>query len=152
MGLAATTKGHKSKFWPTNKTKYVGNSMPLIARSMWERKFMIWADLNPNVLEWASESVVVLYESPIDGERHRYIPDFVLKVRDAKGGTRIIMVEVKPYKQTIPPRAKRKTKRLLLEQAIYETNDAKWKAAQAFCEARGWEFRIMTEYDLGLRK
>jgi hypothetical protein len=34
------------------------------------------------------------------------------------------------------------------DKAAYVINDAKWKAAQAFCAARNLTFRVMTEYDL----
>jgi hypothetical protein len=30
-------------------------------------------------------------------------------------------------------------------------NEAKWKAATAYCEERGWKFKIFTEKELGLK-
>jgi hypothetical protein len=33
----------------------------------------------------------------------------------------------------------------------YAKNQAKWKAAIDFCEDRKWQFKILTEDDLGIR-
>ena len=62
------------------------------------------------------------------------------------------VVEVKPYKQTRPPKTrKRKTKSYLTECVTYAVNQAKWKAAKEFCEDHRIEFKVVTEKDLGIR-
>jgi hypothetical protein len=61
-----------------------------------------------------------------------------------------MMVEVKPYSQTIQPK-KTKGKReqtFLMEVETYTKNEAKWKAARHYCNERGWLFRIVTEKEL----
>ena len=65
---------YKGKFRPTNRTKYKGDPDNIIYRSLWERQVMKDLDLNVNVVEWASEEIVIPYRSPIDGKMHRYFP------------------------------------------------------------------------------
>ena len=74
-------KPYKGKFNPTDPKKYAGNSRNIIYRSLWERQCMVYFDRNENVLEWASEEVIIPYVSPLDGKVHRYFPDFIVKVR-----------------------------------------------------------------------
>ena len=44
----------------------------------------------------------------------------------------------------------RRTKNVLIAEAMFEQNQAKWQAAREFCLDQGWEFRIMTEKELGV--
>jgi hypothetical protein len=60
------------------------------------------------------------------------------------------VVEVKPEAQTKKPTQKRKTKNFLRESIAYVVNQMKWKAADEFCQTHGWEFKIITEKDLGI--
>jgi 4-hydroxyphenylpyruvate dioxygenase-like putative hemolysin len=60
------------------------------------------------------------------------------------------MIEVKPEKETKPPVQKRKTKRYIQESVTYIINQSKWKAATEFCKDHGWEFKVVTEKDLGI--
>ena len=46
---------YKGIYRPSNPKKYKGDSKNIIYRSLWERKFMNYCDLNENILEWASE-------------------------------------------------------------------------------------------------
>ena len=46
---------YKGIYRPSNPKKYKGDHRNIIYRSLWERKFMNYCDLNENVLEWASE-------------------------------------------------------------------------------------------------
>ena len=57
-------------------------------------------DLNVNVVEWASEEIVIPYRYPIDGKMHRYFPDFYVKT--SKGEK--FLIEVKPKTQPKPPK------------------------------------------------
>jgi len=60
-------------------------------------------------------------------------------------------IEVKPLRQcSPPPKPKRQTKKYLNEAYEYAKNQAKWKAAQEFCADRMWEFKVMTEKELGI--
>ena len=110
---------------------------------------MKYFDHNPNIVEWASEELFVPYKNPIDGKMHRYFPDFVIKARQTGGKLQTIMIEVKPYKQTLSPTIqKRKTKRYLNEVKTFAINTYKWEAAQSFCDDRMWKFQILTEKEL----
>ncbi len=142
---------HKSKYTPRNPEKYVGDVANIICRSSWERKFCIWADITPSVLNWASEETIVPYISPVDNRPHRYFVDFMIKVRVRDGSIKTYAIEIKPLGQTQPPKGKRNSKRLLEEHATYAVNCAKWEAADAFFKKRGIEFQILTERELGIK-
>ena len=45
---------------------------------------------------------------------------------------------------------KKKSKKYLSEMKTYAVNEAKWKAAQEYCDDRRYEFKIITEKELGL--
>jgi len=61
------------------------------------------------------------------------------------------VIEVKPKKQTVPPKQpKRKTKNWLYEMKTYSVNQAKWAAADEWCRSRDMEFKVITEAELGI--
>ena len=63
------------------------------------------------------------------------------------------IIEIKPKKQTVEPKMKkRKTKGYIYEVYEYAKNQAKWKAAEEFCKDRMWEFKVLTEDELGIKK
>ena len=143
---------YKGKYRPTNPKKYKGDPTNIIYRSLWERKFMCYCDLNDNILEWGSEEFFIPYRSPLDNRVHRYFPDFYIKYRKSNGSICRSIIEVKPDKQTRPPKKpKRQTKGYLYEVTQYVKNEAKWDAAKEFCKDRLWEFRIFTEKELGVK-
>ena len=105
---------------------------------------MEWCDSHPSVEEWASEEIIIPYISPVDGKRHRYFPDFYVKV-----GNKKYIAEVKPLRQTKEPKTqKRNTKKYISEVMTYAVNQAKFKAADEFCKDHGWEFMVVTEKEL----
>lgn len=112
---------------------------------------MVYCDKNENILEWGSEEIALPYRSPLDGRIHRYFPDFYIKVKESNGHIKKYLVEIKPKKQTVEPKVqKRKTKSYIYEVTEWVRNQAKWKAAQSFCEDRQWEFKVITEDELGI--
>lgn len=135
---------YRGRFTPKNPAKYAGNVNNIIWRSLWERRFMRFCDDTPGVLKWASEELIIPYVSPVDGQLHRYFPDFLIEVK-TKTGVRIFLIEVKPKKQSQMPTAKRKTRKHLREVVTYSVNQAKWEAAQTYCKQRGWTFLVVTE-------
>lgn len=142
---------YSGRFTPKNPQKYVGDANNIIYRSSWECKVMSWLDRNDNIVSWASEELIIPYISPVDGRRHRYFPDFLVKVKTRDGSVRTMILEVKPKKQTEKPeQRKRITKQYINEVATWGVNQAKWKAATEFCLDRGWEFKILTEEHLGI--
>ena len=62
---------------------------------------MVYCDLNENT-EW--EVIIIPYRSPVDGKVHRYFPDFYIKVTESMGYTKKYIIEIKPKKQTAPPK------------------------------------------------
>lgn len=140
---------YSGRYIPTNIKKYKGDSSKVYYRSLWERKFMVYCDRNEAILEWGSEEVIIPYISPLDGRRHRYFPDFYIKVRQKDGSIKKILIEVKPKKYCSPPTSTRKTKRFVQEVRQWGVNQAKWEAAIEWCNDRGIEFKILTEDHLG---
>ena len=135
---------YRGKYTPSFPAKYRGDVRDIVYRSSWEYKFMKWCDNTASVSEWGSEEIIIPYISPVDGRRHRYFPDFYVKVANKK-----YIVEVKPFKQTLEPKTqKRVTKRYINEVVTYSVNQAKWKAAREFCKDHSLEFMLITEKEL----
>ena len=84
---------HKGVFKPKNPKKYVGDSNNIVYRSSWEKKFMLYCDRNKDIVEWASEEIVIPYVSPVDHRPHRYFPDFYIKVKQHNGGVKKMIIE-----------------------------------------------------------
>ena len=147
---------YKGRFKPTNPGKYKGDPTKIIYRSLWELKVMRRLDQHPDIIEWQSEELAISYLNPVKGKTSRYFPDFVVKKRVGDNKYQVIMIEVKPKKQTMPPDPSRRnntptgrvSRRYLNEAATYAINEAKWKAAQRYCKERGWIFQIMTETEI----
>lgn len=139
-------------FIPKNPNKYIGDPNNIIYRSDWERKICNYCDIQPDILKWNSEGIVIEYFYTGDKKVHRYFIDFYIESKKEK-----LLVEVKPYKETIlPNEPKRKTKkamtRYLNEIMIYEKNMCKWEAAKIFAKKNGMKFTIWDEYKLGIKK
>ena len=143
---------NKGKFKPKNPKKYNGNPSKIVYRSSWEARCMNYFDQNDNIIWWASEEVIVPYKHPMDGRYHRYFPAFIIKVRQKNGQSKTMMIEIKPEYQKIgPKKQKRKTQRYIKEVVTYAVNQAKWEAAEDYCADRRWEFKVLTENDLGIK-
>jgi len=143
---------YKGKFRPINPKKYKGDPSNVIYRSRWELVLMKKLDEHPDVLEWSSEEIVIPYRSPIDGKLHRYFPDFYVKRKNREGVIESIIIEVKPYAQTLEPKVQSNiTKRYIQEVHTYGINKSKWTQAQEYCKDRGWKFMIITEHELGIK-
>jgi hypothetical protein len=80
---------------------------------------------------------------------HRYYIDNVVLIKE---GDKIgkYLIEIKPKSQTIAPVPSKRKKQstMLYEQIAFAKNTAKWKAAEQFCEAKGYKFQILTEEEL----
>ncbi len=142
---------HKRKYTPANPQKYAGDPTVIFMRSSWETRFALWCDHNPNVVKWVSEEIVIPYRCPTDNKIHRYFVDFKIQIKDKDGNIKTYLIEVKPSKQLVPPEYPgRKTQRYLVESAMFIKNQAKWSAARSYASDRKWEFKIITEHELGL--
>ena len=50
-----------------------------------------------------------------------------------------------------PTNPKKRTKSWAYSVKMWAINQAKWKAADEYCKNRNYEFKIMTEDDLGIK-
>jgi hypothetical protein len=143
---------HKRLYKPLFPEKYAGDPTNVVMRSSWETQFALWCDKNPAVVKWSSEETVVPYRCPTDDRIHRYFIDFKIQIRNKEGLLKTYLIEVKPSKQTQPPvYPGRNTQRYITESMTFIKNQAKWKAANEYAKDRGYEFKIITEYELGLK-
>lgn len=137
---------YKGKYNIKNIKKYKGDPTNVTYRSLWERKFMKYCDENLNIIEWSSEEIIIPYRSPIDRKIHRYYPDFWVKLRRNDKKIECFLIEIKPKKQTIPPKKPSSmTQKYIKEAYTYGINEAKWNAAKEYCKDRNWKFQIITE-------
>ncbi len=65
------------------------------------------------------------------GEQHKYFPDLSIQFADGH----IEIWEIKPANQT-----------------LLDKNEAKWAAANNYCQIRGWQFIVITEVGIGKLK
>ena len=140
----------QGKFTPRNPHKYVGDLSNIVYRSSWERKFLDWCDRNPSVVQYNSEGIIIPYFSQADNKNRRYFVDFIIKMKKDDGSLVTLLIEIKPYHETVPPKATRKTKRYLEMCHTYQVNQDKWHAAEKWAAQNGCVFRVMDQYDLGI--
>ena len=141
---------YKGKYTPEHPAKYMGNSSNIIYRSMWERRCMKYFDVNPSVLQWASEEISIPYYDSMTKKVRKYFPDFLIKVKTANGEDKTHLIEVKPSKDLRPPvggRGKKKST-LLYEMKTYQMNRDKFASARKWCDERGIIFDVWTEKHL----
>ena len=149
--LQKNSKFRQGVYKPKNINKYVGKGNP-VYRSGWELKFFRWCDDNVNVVEWASESIIIPYVSPLDGKVHRYYTDGVVALKEGDAITKYI-IEIKPSSQVLPPKPGKKRKSTMVyENSRWVQNQAKWSAAREWCQKKNYSFKILTETELGLNK
>jgi hypothetical protein len=130
--------------------KYVGNLNEIVSRSSWETRFLNWLDANKNVVLYSSETLVIPYISPIDNKPHRYFVDFIAKIKNRNDEIKTYAIEIKPKHETLPPVMKKNKATYAEALKTFLINQAKWKAATAFCRSKGIEFIVLTEDDLGI--
>lgn len=139
-------------FKPSNPEKYKGDISNIVYRSYWELKFMKWCDSNPSVLEYASEEIVIPYFDTVTKKMKRYFPDFYIKIKEQNDVIKKYIIEIKPYRQTKPPKkGKKSTKNFLYESVQYQRNQCKWTAARIFCKKNNLEFKILSERELDIK-
>ena len=135
---------YKGKYAIKNKNKYIGDPTKVVYRSLWERQTFKWCESSPRVKKWNSEDIVIPYKSRTDNKIHRYYVDLLVELDNRE----IILVEIKPKKETTPPKKRAKTKRYINEVMTYVKNTSKWQAAQQYAEHKGWKFQVWTEETL----
>ena len=133
-------------YTPINKEKYKGNTNP-VYRSALESKFFYFFDTNPNVIAWASESIVVPYYNPVDKKIHKYYVDLIAAIKDPNDKIEKYLIEVKPLAHTMAPipSNRKKTSTIIYENLMYNQNQCKWKAATEYAAKQGMKFVVLTE-------
>ncbi len=149
MATKSRKKYKQGIFTPMRPKKYIG-TYPVVYRSSLELAVMRFFDSNTSVVAWGSESIIIPYTKPTDGKVHRYYTDFNVKIVDQAGKLQKYVIEVKPYKQTIPPtkHGNKKKKTLVYEQLSFAINTAKWTSAREWAKKHGYVFSIITEKDI----
>ena len=149
MSIKKLNKKNVSEFIPKNPKKYCGK-YPIIIRSSWERMYAQFLDMTPAIIKWSSESIFIKYYCSIQQRMRRYYPDFYQLVLEKDGKYKEYIVEIKPAKETKPPRktGKKSKKTLMHQQSTYITNQAKFEAANEYCYKMGFKFKIITEQEL----
>ena len=146
MGYKSYNQGY---FTPRNPQKYKGDVEKIRYMSSWEYKCNEFLDSNPNVLEWASEEIVIPYVKPTTGRVHRYFPDYCVRYKNKHGEIVTEIWEVKPKSQIKRPRKNSRNPKTALREALtYEVNKAKWAAATQFCNKYGMKFRLVSEMSI----
>jgi len=128
-----STKGKqkKSKFREGHFVSMKNNGKEFYYRSSYECEVLEYLEQIPEILAYDvepfKEGIPYLYK----GEKHHYFPDLSIKYADGK----IEIWEIKPRSQTALP-----------------LNEAKWAAANTYCQIRGWGFIVITEIGIGKLK
>lgn len=135
---------------PQNPEKYIGDVHNIICRSSWEFRFCKYCDSNGQILKWSSEPISMPYYNPIDKKEHQYNVDFYMQVIKDNGETQDWIIEVKPERQFKKPILEgnstlNKLKSYNHKMQIWITNQAKFKAAQRWADARGYKFGVVDE-------
>lgn len=144
----ARKKKHKEfksgRYRPKNHEKF--GEVSCIYRSSYELDFLRWCDYNDKVVEVEYEKVIIPYKCKTDGKLHRYYVDCKIKFKE-KSGVKTYLIEIKPFKQTMPPKpSKRKKKEtIIIENFNWSKNQSKWSAAEQYCKSKGYRWCIMTE-------
>jgi len=129
MKKSKSKQSLKGKYTLLHPEKYIGNAKKIIFRSMWERKFMLYCDKTPEVLEWSSEEIAIPYKYK---DKHRnYYPDFYIKYIKEDDSIEESIIEIKPHYQR-----------------LYGQNKAKWRSAEEYCKENNYTFQVLTEKEL----
>lgn len=120
---------------PRTCKKLINNNEPVIYRSSYERKFIVWCESSHSVSRWGSECLCIPYLMP-DGTKHHYYPDYFLELVNGEK----YIIEIKPLNQTKKP-----TNENQWANNEWVKNNCKWIAAQEFCKLHNIHFKILTE-------
>jgi hypothetical protein len=140
----AKNRGYSGRYKLKYKSKYVGDKHNVYYRSLWERAFCKWCDYNKRVVKWAIEPFSIPYFDKGNHKYRRYNPDFYIEMENGKK----YLIEIKPDYETKPPKMRKGTKKYILAEQTFKTNQSKWYSATEYCKKRGWEFKVVTEITL----
>lgn len=150
--LKSDTKHKKGRFYLNYPDKYMGDKSNIIFRSSWELEAFTFCDNNRNIIRWASEEIAIPYLKPTFKQnppfrKANYYPDLYVEYYNKKGSIIRELIEIKPFKQLSPSKARKRTTKLV-ENYTYMINEAKWNAAKDWCRQRNIRFTFMSEKDI----
>lgn len=137
---------YQSYYIPINPEKC--KSPVVICRSLLEKRFCTYLDLNQNINSWYSEPIAIKYINKWDNKEHTYYPDFIFEANNQK-----VIVEVKPSNQLKHPKKpktlnKRSIKNYNYSLKMYITNVSKFDAIRKYADLNGYKFILVTEKEL----
>lgn len=159
-----TSKYRQGMYVPKNTDKVLklNSNGGIYYRSSWEHKVCMYLDMNERVLQWGCEVVRIPYKKTDikkakDGimdyktTEHNYYPDFWYKRLKDDGSIEEVVMEVKPYSETIEPKSpavnatRKQLENFEYSMKLWNANMYKWEHAIKYCETKGIKFVIMTE-------
>jgi hypothetical protein len=124
-------KTRKPKFREGYLVSIKNNGKEFFYRSGYECQVFECLELIPEVIAYDVEPFKQGIPYLFDGEPRTYHPDILIKYNDGK----IEVWEIKPSNQT-----------------ALGVNQAKWAAAEIYCNNRGWTFVVVTEQGIAKLK
>jgi hypothetical protein len=124
-------KTRKPAFREGHFVSLKNNGKEFFYRSGYECEVLECLELIPEIIAYDVEPLKTGIPYLFKGEQHHYFPDISLQFADGH----VEIWEIKPAKQT-----------------LLEVNNAKWQAAEIYCQARGWKFVVITEVGIGKLK
>jgi hypothetical protein len=154
-----TQKYKQGLYTPINKDKVLklNSEGGIYYRSSWEYKVYLWLDHNPKIRVWGAEVLKIPYSVEIVDENgilkkteHTYYPDCYYEILNEDSSIKKVLMEIKPYNETIEPKIPLRATRKQLENVEYaitqyKKNLFKWNSALEYCKNRDIKFVIMTE-------
>jgi len=159
-------KYHNGNYIPKNRDKVVklNSEGGIYYRSSWEKKIMIYLDLNENIIKWGAETLAIPYQmthfekGDLKVKGHCYYPDFYYEIKSKDGTIKTVVAEVKPKSEyndvllfekklfEIPNDASiKKLKNIEYKFKMAQKNSDKWQTMIKYCQKKGWDFIIITE-------
>lgn len=130
------------RYFPLHPEKYIAENKVIIFKSQLEQRFMLYLDKSPHVVAWTYEPHPIKYFDITTNKTRKYYIDFVVVLKGNPNKT--CFCEVKCKKETVKP----KNIKNIQANMLWLKNQSKWKAAEQYCSARGFEFKLITEDQL----
>lgn len=161
-------KYRQGNYIPKNKDKIIklNHLNGLFYRSGLELKMMHFLDNNPNIIRWGAECLIIPYKLTHfeNGntfiKNHCYYPDFYYELKLSNGEIKHVVAEVKPQKEyemvlaldegrlQVPEKGTKKLKNFEYDFKLADKNRSKFNTMIKWCNAKGYEFIIITEQHL----
>ena len=160
------SKYKQGNYIPVNKDKVIklNEKGGVYFRSSWEQKVCLYLDLNSNVTKWGCEFMKIPYtmelvdqNGVLKSSSHNYFADFYYEMIRSDGTINRVIMEVKPYNETLEPKVPLSATKKQLEtfeynMKMWQRNLFKWDAAINYCSNRDIKFVILTEKDINRLK